>query len=96
MCQRHTGALTTAWVEFPRDAVSWTGPGGAPSLWRSSERSSRAFCPSCGSTLGAIDDKPIVALVLGAFDRPGAMELAPLWHSYRKGRPRWWHIETML
>ena len=30
MCQRHSGALTVAWVEFPRDRVEWTGPGGAP------------------------------------------------------------------
>ncbi len=28
MCRRHTGALTAAWVEFPRDAVAWTGPAG--------------------------------------------------------------------
>ena len=93
MCQRHTGALTAAWVEFSRDAVSWTGPGGAPSTYRSSEFSSRAFCPACGSSIGAIDDQPTVALLLGIFDKSSNAALRPLSHSYRGGRPKWWRIE---
>ncbi len=92
LCQRHCGALTVAWVEFPSDAVSWTGPGGAPATWRSSEWSSRAFCPACGSTIGAIDDKPVVALMLGAFDFPNRKELAPTSHSFVSKRPKWWHV----
>lgn len=90
MCQRHSGALTVTWVEFSKDQVSWTGPGGPPSTWRSSDFSSRAFCPACGSTLGAIDDKPVIALVLGAFDRPNGKELIPVAHAFRGGRPKWW------
>ena len=92
MCQRHSGALTVAWVEFPRDKVDWTGPGGAPAVWRSSARSSRSFCPVCGSTLGAIDDAPVVALVLGSFDANNRRELAPESHSYVTPRPKWWHV----
>lgn len=92
ICQRHSGALTLAWVEFPRDRVVWTGPGGAPATWRSSEQSSRAFCPHCGSTLGAIDDAPVVALVLGVFDSANAKELAPTGHSHVSKRPKWWHV----
>lgn len=92
MCQRHTGALSVAWVEFPSDAVSWTGPGGAPATWRSSDASSRAFCPKCGSTLGAIDDNPIVALVLRVFDKPNATALIPVGHAYRGGRLKWWDV----
>lgn len=94
MCQRHTGALTTAWVEFPKEAVTWTGPGGEPSVYRSSDYSSRAFCPACGSTLGAIDDKPVVAILLGAFDAPNRKELMPTYHSYRSGRPKWWCVDV--
>jgi hypothetical protein len=92
MCQRHSGALTLSWVEFPRDAVAWTGPEGAPQVWRSSAKSSRAFCATCGSTLGAIDDAPTIALLLGSFDAPNRKELAPVGHSYISTRPKWWHV----
>lgn len=92
MCQRHSGALTVAWVEFPKGDVCWTGPGGAPSTYRSSDFSSRSFCPACGSTLGAVDDGPVVALVLGSFDKPNAKDLKPVSHSYRGLRPKWWHV----
>lgn len=89
MCQRHAGALTLHWVEFPAENVKWTGPGGRPSIWRSSDHSSRSFCKSCGSSLGAIDDKPVVALVLGSFDSNNRRELAPAFHSYAGKRPTW-------
>ena len=92
-CQRHSGSLTQAWVEFEKDQVKWDGPGGAPSLWRSSDYSSRSFCSVCGSTLGAIDDEPIVALVLGSFDSPNRKELRPMSHSYISKKPKWWRVE---
>lgn len=95
LCQRHSGALTAAWVEFPKEAVTWIGPGGAPSTYRSSDYSSRAFCGTCGSTIGAIDDAPVVALVLGSFDKTSAVDLIPVSHSYRGGRPKWWHVECI-
>ncbi len=94
MCQRHSGALTVAWVEFPAASVRWTGPGGAPATWRSSKASSRAFCARCGSTIGAIDDAPVIALTLGAFDTPGAAALRPTSHSNISKRPRWWSLST--
>ncbi|WP_371224529.1 GFA family protein [Roseovarius sp. 2305UL8-3] len=94
MCQRHSGALTVAWVEFPADHVSWTGPGGEPAKWRSSTGSSRAFCAICGSTLGAIDDDPVIALTLGVFDKPGAVALRPTSHSNVSKRPKWWKVDT--
>jgi hypothetical protein len=92
MCQRHSGALTLVWAEFPQDRVTWTGPGGPPATWRSSQGSSRAFCPICGSTLGALDDSGTVALVIGSFDTPNRKALAPVGHSYVSRRPRWWHV----
>ena len=92
MCKRHSGALVVAWVEYARDKVEWTGPGGAPATWRSSSASSRAFCATCGSTLGAIDDAPVIALVTGAFDDPAAEALKPKGHSYAKARPAWLHL----
>lgn len=94
MCQRHTGAPSAAWVEFPKDSVSWTGSAGPPSLYRSSETSNRAFCSTCGSSIGAIDDAPVVALLVGSFDSPNRKDLVPAYHTHRSARPRWWNIET--
>lgn len=88
-CQRHTGALTASWVEFPRERVKWLGPGVAPATWRSSDYSSRAFCAKCGSSLGAIDDDPMVALLIGTFDDSHAPELEPEYHSFEGGKPAW-------
>lgn len=91
MCQRHSGAPVLVWVSYPAEAVTWLGEGGAPSVWRSSDISSRAFCPRCGSTLGALDDAGTIGLVTGAFDRVSLAALAPVSHSYRSSRPRWWY-----
>ncbi|AZC36803.1 GFA family protein [Pseudomonas chlororaphis] len=91
LCQRHTGALSAAWVEFPRERVTWSG---VPATFRSSDYSSRAFCPRCGSSLGAIDDEPTVALLLGCFDDNDPEVLKPTGHSYSGARPSWCQGDT--
>lgn len=90
MCQKHSGSLTLCWVEFPKADIRWTGKGGAPALYRSSAISSRAFCPKCGGTLGAIDDEPTIGLALGCFDFASKKALVPTYHSFVGSRPRWW------
>ena len=82
-------------MESEKDAVTWTGEGGAPSTFRSSDYSSRAFCPTCGSTLGAVDDAPTVALVFGSFDDRDDEALRPLSHSFEDVCPVWARIEGM-
>ncbi|MGB0504880.1 MAG: GFA family protein [Pikeienuella sp.] len=89
-CQKHSGGLTVAWVEFPKGAVEWVG---VPSSYRSSDYSCRAFCADCGSTLGALDDDGVVALVTGVFDDPGAEALRPLAHSFADRQPGWLVID---
>lgn len=89
-CQRHTGSLSATWVEFDSADVAWVGSAGAPALYRSSETSSRAFCGQCGSSIGAVDDAPVVALLVGSFDTPGLPELRPTSHSFADGLPDWW------
>ncbi|WP_242221044.1 GFA family protein [Shinella zoogloeoides] len=93
-CQRHTGAPTAAWVEFPAGRIAWTGAAGRPSTWRSSDYSSRAFCPACGSSMGAIDDEPVVALLVGSFDDPTDPAFMPEYHSFEDCRPGWIKVET--
>ncbi|WP_460418984.1 GFA family protein [Pseudomonas sp. microsymbiont 2] len=92
-CQRHSGSLTLCWVEFDKAAVSWVAEGGMPSLYRSGEGSCRAFCPSCGSSLGAIDDAPTVGLLLGCFDSIDEPALRPSAHSFADGCPGWWQVQ---
>lgn len=75
--------------------VRWTGEGGEPSLYRSSNYSSRAFYVRCGSTLGAIDDAPTVALVFGCFDDKTANVLNPVSHSFEDNCPSWARIAGM-
>ena len=94
MCQRHSGSLTLTWIEFNSENITWDGPGGKPKTWRSSDYSSRSFCEDCGSTLGAIDDDSIVALVLGTFDSPNRKELRPKAHSYVSRKPKWWSVQV--
>lgn len=72
----------------------WVGLGGIPKTWRSSEYSSRSFCDVCGSTLGAIDDDPVVALVLGTFDSPNRVALRPTSNPYVSKKPKWWHVSA--
>lgn len=91
-CQQHSGALTSLWVEFSRERVAWTGEGGLPTVYRSSEYSSRAFCSRCGSSIGAVDDEPVVALLVGVFDDPSAPELKPEHHSFEDSQPDWWRV----
>ncbi|QCI63463.1 GFA family protein [Phreatobacter stygius] len=93
LCQSHSGAPTLCWVEFPKEAVEWIGEGGMPTLYRSSNGSSRSFCPRCGSTLGAIDDHPTVALVTGSFDAKDISEFRPVFHAFEDSCPNWWKID---
>ncbi|MEP3244596.1 MAG: GFA family protein [Sneathiella sp.] len=93
ICQKHSGAPTVNWVEYSAEAVKWTGAGGTPATFRSSPDSSRAFCPKCGSTIGAIDDEPVIAFVTGCFSDGKKKAFKPAGHSYRSNRPKWWHLD---
>jgi hypothetical protein len=90
ICQKHSGCQTAVWLEFHSADVEWTGEGGTPSLYRSSKTSSRAFCARCGSSLGAIDDAPVTALLSGVFDHNKAVIFSPHSHSFQDMKPDWW------
>lgn len=93
MCQTWSGAPTVAWVEFPLEGFSWTGPGGDPSLFQSSQKTRRGFCSECGGTICAMDegyDK--IALTIATFD--DSSKLVPgKQHSYRTSAPKWMKVE---
>ncbi len=87
ICQKHSGSLTLFWVEYPASSIKWTA--NQPALYRSSDFSSRIFCTDCGSTLGAIDDAPVVALTLGAFDKNTDKSLKPNGDFFTDHLPEW-------
>jgi len=91
MCRRWSGAPTVAWVEFPLSGFRWEGAGGEPKLFRSSAKTRRGNCPTCGSALCAVDDGyENISIVIGSLDRPNLI-VPDAAHSYRGARPRWWH-----
>ncbi len=47
MCQKNSGAPVVAWAEIP--AAGFAFVKGAPSVYRSSPKGERLFCPDCGS-----------------------------------------------
>ena len=94
MCRRWSGAPSVAWVEFPLAAFAWSGPGGEPHLFRSSDKTQRGHCPSCGSVLCALDDGYAnISIVIGSLDRPNLI-VPDAQHSYRSSRPKWWHPDV--
>jgi hypothetical protein len=40
-----------------------------------------------------LDDNPVVALLVGAFDAAKSDALKPKHHFNKGGRPAWWHVE---
>lgn len=48
MCQKASGGPFMAFVRFPAEQVEWIRP---PSVFASSNRVERGFCPDCGTPL---------------------------------------------
>ncbi|MCW2254243.1 hypothetical protein M2263_000334 [Providencia alcalifaciens] len=90
ICQKHTGSQAAVWIEFQAANVKWIGEGGKPAIYRSSDYSSRAFCSQCGSSIGAIDDAPTVALLTGIINKSSDMEIILESHSFADEAPCWW------
>ena len=91
-CQLWSGAPTVAWVEFPIDGFSWTGPGGEPALHQSSAKTRRGFCAECGSTLCAIDDGyDRISVTMATLDDSSRIKLGKQ-HSFQDEAPFWWPL----
>jgi hypothetical protein len=70
-CRRTTGGLMTAWVGYPREAL--TVEQGEPRTYNSSTGVERQFCGECGTSLFYFNEPamPGVADILTAtFDKP--------------------------
>ena len=69
MCQRATGSVSIAFVNFKRESISWDGE---PDWYESSPIARRPFCSRCGTSLGFEfkKDSDTMDLTVASFDDP--------------------------
>jgi hypothetical protein len=92
MCRRATGAAFATLVWVQRDAVAWSG---FPARYRSSRIATRGFCQNCGTSMSLeYDGSDQIALLIGAFDAPGALK--PSHHYGIESRLPWADIGAAL
>jgi hypothetical protein len=69
MCQKGSGGLFSAWMQFRPEGFRFTK--GGPKLYRSSEWLQRGVCSTCGSPLVVIyDEDPAPVILIGSLDHP--------------------------
>ena len=69
MCQKGSGGLFIAFVEFRPEGFRFTN--GEPKLYRSSAWLQRGVCSTCGSPLVVIyDEDPAPVILIGSLDHP--------------------------
>ena len=74
MCWKWSGAGFSTMAVFPRETFEWTK--GKPTSYRSSERVTRSFCPSCGSSIAwETHYGRQFAVMVGSLDRPQDVQL---------------------
>ncbi len=89
MCQKSSGALTVAWVDFPLDTFQWNGTR-QPGLYQSSEKTKRCFCQKCGCLLGALNDgSSNICITIASLKNPNLI-IPGSQHSYKDSAPSWW------
>lgn len=94
MCQKSSGALTVAWVEFPLDTFKWTGKR-KPALYQSSDKIQRCFCENCGSLLGTLNEGyPNVCITIATLKTPTSI-IPTQHHSYKENAPSWWKVKIL-
>ena len=69
MCQRATGSVSIAFVNFKRESIRWEG---GPDWYDSSPIARRPFCSHCGTSLGFEfkKDSDTMDLTVASFDDP--------------------------
>jgi hypothetical protein len=93
MCRKHSGAPALAFVHFTTESFTWLQ---SPSWYRSSPFAERAFCPSCGSTLGMREEvlTDRVQVCIGSLDEPGRAQIQD--HVWTRSRVSWFDTNDHL
>jgi len=86
MCQVWSGAPVTAWVNFLKNSIEFKRS--KPSFYRSSNKTQRAFCSKCGSSLFAQDDGDkytcFMITIIKQKDK-----IVPEYESFKESCPKW-------
>lgn len=93
-CRRAIGAAVVVWVGYKPEQFRITK--GQPKKFSRTEGVSRAFCPSCGTSIAYEDEgtEGELYVSLGFFDRPEAFE--PVAHAYWRMKLPWLNFADNL
>ena len=71
MCQKASGGPFMAFVRFPAEQIEWLTP---PTVFASSNRAERGFCPACGTPLSYRHlGSPYLSVTLHSLDEPASV-----------------------
>lgn len=94
MCRKAHGAAFGTYAEVPDGAFHWTAGENEVRIFESSPDIGRAFCPRCGSTLGAVDHGQLSWVTLGTVD--GDPGVRPQAHIFVASKAPWDQITDDL
>ena len=94
MCQKATGAPIVAWGDVRLERFRWIGAGGEPAWFRSSSRTLRGRCTSCGGGAFCLDDgADFICIGLACLDDPDLAK--PTGQSFAASAPNWLRLSKI-
>lgn len=93
-CQKVSGAPAQTWMDVR--LVNFEVLSEAPSVYKSSDKGRRHFCPICGSQLyfSSLDDVDFVYPQVGALDDPELVK--PSMHIWTDSQISWFKVDDHL
>ena len=91
-CRKQAGAPYQAWIFLPTTSIHWQTE---PTVWKSSESSSRSFCPRCGSALTMVlaSDPSRIAMAAGTLDDECSSSVPPpTAHIFLQEKAPWYEL----
>jgi len=95
-CRKATGSTVGTWLLVPLAQFRWLSGQEQLREFASSDHARRAFCQSCGSTMGNLTTRrpSLMHLAAGTLDRAPAFQVA--FHGYVGSKAPWHEITDAL